>query len=103
MMGFNVKLRGRGTLAIYSSVRFLYYSQHHKGFTVTFKADRLRRCVRIYCFSYHTFSSLHHRDVDHRELGYLYHRNLFLLSSHRSYAHPDPSDEAEDCHQAGCY
>ena len=43
---------------------------------VVFMTDSIRRYVRIYRFSYNAFSSLDHRDVDHCELGHIYHRNL---------------------------
>ena len=49
---------------------------------VAFMTDSIRRCVRIYRFSYHAFSSLDHWDIDHRELGYLYHRNLNFFLHH---------------------
>lgn len=85
-MGLQRETAGRGTLAIYSSVCFLS-SHYRKGF-VTFTTDSLRRCFRIYRFSYHAFSTLDHWDVDHRELGYLYHRNLDTLSFTTLCSHP---------------
>jgi hypothetical protein len=50
-------------------------------FAVTFATDCLRRYVRVHLLSYHAFHSLDHWDVDHRELGYLYYRNLSSFSS----------------------
>ena len=79
-MGLQRETAGRGTLAIYSSVCFLS-SHYHERF-VTFTTDSLRRCVRIYRVSYHAFSSLDRWDVDHRELGHLYHCNLSSFSCH---------------------
>ena len=79
-MGLQRETAGRGTLAIYSSVCFL--SSHYRECFVTFTTDSICRCVRIYRFSYHAFSSLDRWDVDHRELGHLYYRNLNSFSDH---------------------
>ena len=49
---------------------------------VVFMTDSIRRYVRIYRFSYHASGSLDHWDVDHRELGSLYHRNLNFFLHH---------------------
>ena len=79
-MGLQRETAGRGTLAIYSSVSFL--SSHYRECILTFTTDSFRRCVRIYSFSYHTFSSLDRWDVNHRQLGHLYYRNLDSFSYH---------------------
>ena len=80
-MGLQRETAGRGTLAIYSSVCF---SAHTivRVLAVNFATDYLRRYVRLHLLSHHAFGSLDHRDVDHRELGYLYHRRL----SHTSFS-----------------
>jgi hypothetical protein len=61
----------------------VFFSAHIiERFSVeTFATDCLRSYVRVHLFSYNAFSSLAHWDVDHRELGYLYHCNV-SLSSH---------------------
>jgi hypothetical protein len=85
-MGLQRETAGRGTLAIYSSVGFL--SSYYRKCFVTFTTDSLRRCFRIYRFPYHAFSSLDHWNDDHRELSYIYHRNLNSFSFTTLCSHP---------------
>lgn len=66
--------------------------------TVIFATGCLRRYVRVYRLSYHTFSSLDHRGVDHHELVYLYYRNLTSITSGLFSAHMPIADKEEDCH-----
>ncbi|SRR6266702_1208439 len=66
--------------------------------TVIVATGCLRRYVRVYRLSYHTFSFLDHWGVDHHDLVYLYYRNLTSITSLLSSAHIPIADKEEDRH-----
>jgi hypothetical protein len=98
-MGLQRETAGRGALAIYTSV--CPSCHDYRNAKVTFTTDCFCGYIRICRLSYHPFNTLDHRGVDNRGLGHLYHRNPSFVSSHRSYAHARPADEAEGYYQAG--